>query len=170
MSILSLLKPKKKGDLLYHYPALAASLQPDDYLGKASLAGSAAKAALKEKKFEDAWRVYHEQKEFYKAYAENSDISAERALILDSTVSEHLASILRQQEKPREAFIHLIYWVAPSWEKAIRRHEEKLKKYFTLCQLSNTTIDEVKQFVESNWQHISLPMIEKQVEQWFEKG
>ncbi|MGJ4728620.1 hypothetical protein [Luteimonas sp. SDU101] len=73
------------------------SFPVEDYLGKAAEAGHNAKAAVKEHRFDDAWRFYAEQKSFYMQHAKAYEFTAARTLALDASVSEHLANILRME-------------------------------------------------------------------------
>ena len=47
-----------------------------DYLGKAAEAGHEAQAAVKDKEFDKAWRLFHEQKSFYMQHANRRMIPA----------------------------------------------------------------------------------------------
>lgn len=139
----------------------------NDYLGKAADAKSEAKQAVKERDFDKAWGLFHEQKEYYVKHANRIGFIARDALSLDSTVHEDLANILRVGGKHHDAFFNILYWVIASRHRPIKRHEQKLKAYFNRCKFKNTTIEDVCDYIAGCGNTIVNPIkIREQVERW----
>lgn len=93
---------------------IISDFSENDCLGKAAEAGNKAKQAIKDKKFDIAWKLLHEQKQHYMEHAKKNQFSAQQALSLDSNVHESLANILRLEGKHQDAFFNILYWVIAS--------------------------------------------------------
>lgn len=138
----------------------------NDFLGKAAVTGHKAKAAVKEKRFDDAWRLYHEQKEHYIKHANRSKFTARQAIALDASVHEDLANILRLEGKHDQALIHIVYWVVASSDHPIKRHEDKLRAYFNRCKYSDTTLEMAKDQIQSITSIADFKQIRSMVGTW----
>lgn len=120
-----------------------------DYLGKAAMCEKAGLTATKEKRFDDAWKCFHEQKAHYMGHANRSEFTPAQALALDASVSAHLANILRLESKHFDAFEHILYWVATSPGQT-KTQEQKLKAYFNRAKIDGLSLDAVNEFIESD--------------------
>lgn len=119
-----------------------------DYLGKAAMSEQKGLAAIKEKKFDKAWEIFHKQKNHYMGHANRSEFSPNQALALDASVSANLANILRLESKHIEAFEHILYWASTSSTKT-KTQQQKLKAYFNRAKIGGLSLDEVNEFISS---------------------
>lgn len=119
-----------------------------DYLGKAAMCEKAGLTALKEKRFDEAWKCFHEQKAHYMGHANRTEFTPAQALALDASVSAHLANILRLESKHLDAFEHILYWVATSPGRT-KTQEQKLKAYMNRAKIEGLSLDAVNAFIES---------------------
>jgi len=117
-----------------------------DYLGKAAMCEKKGLKEVKEKKFDLAWKSFHEQKHHYMGHANRSEFTPQQALALDASVSVNLENILRLESKHLDAFTHILYWVSTSPSKT-KTQEQKLKAYFNRAKIEGLTLDAVSEFV-----------------------
>ena len=136
-----------------------------DYLGKAAERGHAAKAAIRDRKFDTAWKMLHEQKMLYAKHAKSQHWTAKDVLCLDGSVSEDLANILRLETKHHQAFAHILYWIITS-KVSIKRHQQKLSTYLKRCKFKNITLETVEKFIEPLKENPDFSLIQTKVEEW----
>ena len=139
--------------------------QIKDHLGPAAEAGHAAKAAVKEKRFDDAWGLYHLQKSHYHQHASQFEFSARQVLALDASVSEQLANVLRLEGRHPLALTHILYWVIAQKDSPKKRHLTKLKAYFGRCKFARRTLLEVLHYIDSA-QFADFAQIQMDVTGW----
>jgi hypothetical protein len=137
-----------------------------DHLGKAAEAGRKAKGAIKNKKYDEAWGLLHEQKFQYMEHANLNGFNMEQTLALDADVHEHLANILRLENKHKDALTHILYWVAAQNHRPKKSHEKKLASYFNRCKLKNTTLEDAFAF-SSNVKGTSFIISKNKITEWF---
>ncbi len=137
-----------------------------DYLYLAAEAGRDAKAAAKTGNFDTAWGLFHDQKQAYLQHAQSQGWGARQTLALDASVHEDLADLLRLEKRHREAFPHILYWVAAGRNRPIKRHTEKLRAYFNRCKFKNTSLHDVEVYLSSRKSPVSYSAIQKQVKRW----
>jgi len=142
---------------------LLGSFPVEDYLGKAAEAGHNAKAAVRERRFDDAWRLYAEQKSFYMQHAKAYEFTAAQALALDASVSEHLANILRMEKKHHDALVHILYCALAS--RPTKALQTKLPVYFKRCHFHGVQFDAVEAMMQSQTRW-TFDKIKDQVRQW----
>jgi hypothetical protein len=119
-----------------------------DYLGQAAMLKQEAKSAIKEKEYDRAWKLFHEQKQQYLKHASRSEFTPSQTLALDASVSEDLANILRLEGKHNDAFVHILYWIKTSSHKT-KSQEKKLVAYFNRAKIPALDLDEVNEFVST---------------------
>ncbi|MCE1270926.1 MAG: hypothetical protein LWW88_05095 [Acinetobacter sp.] len=104
----------------------------NDFLGDAAIKKKLGKQAIKDKKFDDAWRFFHEQKSLYLKHASRSGFDALSTLVIDASVHEDLANILRLEGKYRAALTNIsyVYKTSIAANRPITTLEKKLKSYF----------------------------------------
>lgn len=139
------------------------SFPVEDYLGKAAEAGHKAKAAVKEHRFDDAWRFYAEQKSLYMQHAKTYEFNAAQTLALDASVSEDLANILRMEKKHHDALVHLLYCALTS--RPTKAVKKKLPVYFKRCRFEGVQFDAVEAMMQSQTRW-TFNKIKDQVRQW----
>jgi HSP90 family molecular chaperone len=140
-----------------------------DYLGKAADAGRKAKDAIKERKYDEAWKLYHQQKELYWKFASQYGHSPTQLLALDATVHEDLANILRLESKHTEAFVNILYWVMNDGGRRTKRQTTKLRAYFNRCKFKNLTLKEVEDYIGVNSYGTELTDARAIVMDWLSK-
>jgi hypothetical protein len=118
-----------------------------DYLGKAAVARDEAKDAVAKGRFDDAWKMYHEEKEHFLAHAVRHNFSALQTLALDASVSKSLANVLRLEGRHREAFQHIVYWVATS-NTETKEQGQKLNAYFNRCKYQNLSLNDASALIQ----------------------
>jgi CRISPR/Cas system type I-B associated protein Csh2 (Cas7 group RAMP superfamily) len=173
MGFLSIFKNKKsKADsVLQDYAdKVVTEFQKNDFLGKAAEAGHKAKAAVKSKKHDEAWGLYHEQKSFYMQHANQSGFTAEQALALDASVHEEMANILRLENKHEDALVNIVYWVMASPGQPTKRHQQKLQSYFNRCKFKNTTLSEVSRTIDAQTKLPEFTLAKSLVYEWIARG
>lgn len=119
-----------------------------DYLGLAAEEKHNGLNAIKAKKFDDAWRHFHQQKSYYTKHANRCGFSARDALCLIATVDKNLADVLRHDGKHKQALLHISYAYATSRHRMTSTLEKSLTAYFNRCKLS-TDFGEFKQHLET---------------------
>lgn len=134
-----------------------------DYLGKAVMCEKKGLAEIKEQKFNQAWKSFHEQKQHYMEHANRSEFTPHQALALDASVSVNLANILRLESKHLDAFIHILYWVSTSQSKT-KAQEQKLKAYFNRAKTEGLSFNKVNEFIGSQGKKDL-----KTIQTWFTK-
>ena len=169
-SIFNLNRKKENSGSKQDFSVIFEDIQRKDYLGKAAVAGRDAEAAVKSNKYDEAWRLYHEQKSLFVQHAQHCNFNKSQTLALDSTVSEDLANILRLEGRHEQAFVHILYWVVACSENPIKRHEQKLSSYFNRCKYSNTSIDDVRKFIEDCKSNPDFATIQGKVSEWSSCG
>jgi hypothetical protein len=102
----------------------------EDFLGPAATAKHAAKEAISEGRYDDAWGYLHAQKDFYLSHANRQRFTKKHTLALDAEVHVELANILRLEKKHDDAFVNILYWVTAQSDKPKKSHASKLKSYF----------------------------------------
>lgn len=140
--------------------------QQNDFLGKAADVGHKAKEAIKTKQYDEAWRLYHEQKSFYMQHANRSGFTAKQTLALDASIHEELANILRLENKHKDALVHIVYWVLSGDDHPIKRHQQKLQSYFNRCKFKNTELSEAENTISSNSKTPEFTLAKSIVEEW----
>lgn len=123
---------------------LFSSTTTEDHLGKAAKLKKNAKVAIKNKLFDEAWKLLQKQKVSYMKHANYVGFTAKQVLALDATVHVDLANILRMENKHTEALIHIVYWVANNYDNMTKTQEQKLTAYFNRSNLKLTSIEEAK--------------------------
>lgn len=140
-----------------------------DYLSMAAKAGHKAKAAVKAKEFDKAWKLYHEQKSLYLYHANRSSFTTLDTLSLDATVHEHLANILRLESKHDAALVNILYWITSQTHRPIKRHHEKLTAYFNRCKFRNTPLTEASDYIALKRSSPDFSEIQLKVAEWRER-
>lgn len=121
----------------------------NDYLGKAAINKHQAKAAIKAKKFDVAWRLLNEQKTYYMKHANCSGFTKAQVIALDGTVHEDLANILQLEKNHIDALVNIIYW-AMSGTRTKKAHVRKLTTYFNRCKFEQVSLSVLLGYYEQN--------------------
>jgi hypothetical protein len=140
-------------------------LHENDFLEKAADAKQDAHAAVEARRYDEAWRLFHEQKLNYMKHASKSGFTHSQTLALDVSVSEHLANVLRLEGKHADALAHIIYWIASS-TRTTETQKTKLMAYFNRARLKRITVLDIEHFVEHIKHTPDFPLIQKQVKAW----
>lgn len=104
----------------------------DDYLGQAANSKKLAQIAIKERRFDDAWKHLNDQKNSYLKHASKMGFSKTETLVLDSSPHEDMANVLRLEGKHKNALsnISYTYKVAYTANRPIITLEKKLEAYY----------------------------------------
>ncbi|MDO6461863.1 hypothetical protein Q4485_14220 [Granulosicoccaceae sp. 1_MG-2023] len=173
MGIFSIFKKRKSTpDVVLddHVAGSIADLQCDDFLGKAAEAGHKAKAAVKAKKYHEAWKLYHDQKSLYMQHANKFGFTARQTIALDASVHEDMANILRHENKHEEALVHIVYWVLAGNDRPLKRHQQKLKSYFNRCKFKKTTLSEAQRAIQLQSKMAEFKRASSSVAGWISRG
>lgn len=114
----------------------------EDHLGKAAIAKRAAKKAIKERRFDDAWRHLHEQQGEWIQSAAKNGRTKQQTLSLLSSIHEDMANILRLEGSHDEALAHILHCVASS-SRPTQTQQKKLASYFRRCKFEGISQDRV---------------------------
>lgn len=108
-----------------------------DFLGKAANEKHLARIAIKEKRFDDAWRHLNDQKIYYLQHASKAGLTGLQTLVLDSSPHEDMANILRMEGRHLEALQHLSYTYATNVKakRPLITLERKLSAYHKRAQV-----------------------------------
>lgn len=137
-----------------------------DYLEKAMYFQRQAEAAVKTKKFDEAWEAYNKQKQEYYRHANRYGHTAKQAVALEASVHEGFANVLRLEKKHLQAFMDILYWVIASKEHLTKKQNQKLVSYFNRCKFNKVTIDDVYKYIDSYSGLANLREISKQCQLW----
>ena len=141
-----------------------------DYLGLAADEGNKAKLAVKEKKYDKAWKHYHKQKSYFLKHANRSGFSPAQVLSLDSTVHEQMANVLRLEGKHEQGLTDIVYWICANSDKSIKRHDSKFKSYFDRCKFENTDVGDAFSEVKRVKGLAEYTVARSIVAQWAKRG
>lgn len=119
----------------------------EDHLGKAAGAKHAAKQAIREKRFDDAWRLLHEQQSEWLSHANRQRFTQQQTLSLLSSINEDMANVLRLEGKHDEAMVHILYCVATN-SRPTQAQRKKLGSYFRRCKFEDVSSSQVDDAVE----------------------
>ena len=128
-----------------HFTPLTEA-EPADHLGRAATAKQRGKAAVAQKRYHDAWRHFHEQKEHYLRQARRYGMTAQQTLALDGSVHEDLANIRRLEGNHDEALVHLLYCVSSS-PRPTKAQLKKIFSYFSRCGFGRVNSDELSAYL-----------------------
>ncbi len=176
MGFLSIFKKKKQNtepqpqQYSHAGKMIIQEFSENNFLGKAAESGSKAKAAVKAEKYDEAWRLYHEQKSYYMQNANRLGSSRKQILALDSNVHEELANILRLEGKHNDALANIVYWVLAGKDRPIKRHKQKFQSYFNRCKLKNTTLADAEKAVDSEKRLPEFTTAKSLVSKWVDAG
>jgi len=137
----------------------------EGYLGEAAEQKHLAKQAIKDERFDDAWRYLHEQKMYYQKHANANNWEYLDLLVLDSAAHEDMANILRIEGEHKNALSNISYRYKTTYtaNRPVITLEKKLKAYYNraykqnkpfkrflslLKALPNSDFESVKMFVE----------------------
>lgn len=144
---------------------LFGSRDSTDYLGLAATCEQRAMQAIKDRQFDDAWRLLHEQKQHYLAHASRSEFTAAQTFALEGSVSEHLANILRLEGKHDQALVHLLYLLATSRRPTVAQ-EKKLPAYVNRAKLPDVSIDDVRSLLDQVTDSPDFSLIQSTISGW----
>ncbi|KCY90405.1 hypothetical protein J831_4248, partial [Acinetobacter baumannii 25691_8] len=103
----------------------------DDYLGHAANSKKLAQIAIKERRFDDAWKHLNHQKDYYLKHASRMGFSKTETLVIDSSPHEDMANVLRLEGKHKNAQeISYTYKAAYTANRPIITLEKKLEAYY----------------------------------------
>lgn len=127
-------------------------VHPDsNSLGLAALSKDMGDSAVKEGRYDEAWRHYHDQKIYFFKHANMCKFNKTQIDSLDATVSLSLANVLKLEGKHNLALVHLAYCYCSELCRGIltNRTDNKLGIYFRRCKLKTITLDELKISLQS---------------------
>lgn len=114
-----------------------------NHLGKAADFRHAAEQAIKDKKFDKAWGLIHNEEDEYIRHANHQKWNALQAIGLHATASANRANILRMEGKHRDAFLSFLYSAAQNNCAMGVGQEKKLTAYYKRAKFTKTTLDEI---------------------------
>jgi len=118
----------------------------NDFLGNAAKFKHKGLDAIKDKKYNQAWKMFNQQKQCLINHANEQKFNKQQTLSIDASVSENLANILRLEGKHNDALIHIIYWVSTS-AKRTKAQNGKLNSYFNRAKLTGIALSQIEDFI-----------------------
>ncbi|RUR38554.1 hypothetical protein [Vreelandella populi] len=109
----------------------------EDHIGKAAQFEHATKAAIKEKRFDDAWRLLQEQQHYWLSHANSRYFTKSQTFELIASINEDMADIQRLEGRHDAALAHLMYAIAAG-TKPPQSRTKKLSSYFHRCKFAST--------------------------------
>ena len=103
-----------------------------DYLGPAAEHKHKAEQAIKEKRFDDAWRHLNEQKINYFQHAKQCNFTEKQTLGLDAVVHITMGNLLRREGKHLQALYHIasVYKVGKLENPQNDSNDDRLRIYY----------------------------------------
>lgn len=173
MKIFDLFRRKKKQsasnqfDIDAEKEKMLQDFTKHDYLGKAAEAKHKAKKAVKEKDFDTAWGLLHEEKQLYLQHGERCNFTQAETIALDGCVSEEFANILRLEGNHDQALAHILYWIMSRAEdRVIKRQEQKLRAYCNRCKFDGVDLEDVQYYIGTARHTPDIRNIQCQVSEW----
>lgn len=118
-------KSKKEPERELSIEEFNALFEHHNYLGSAAMKKSEALQAIKENRYDDAWRLLHEKKHLLLQHATEYGYDASATIAMDGTVHQYLANILRLEGKHDLALIHCVYWIKSSAPSGVTKEQLK---------------------------------------------
>lgn len=137
----------------------------EDHLGLAAEAKKSAQQAVREKRFDDAWRIFHAQKTHYLQHAKNYGHSTRQALALDGSVHEELANIRRLENNHEDALVHLLYCVITSTHPT-KSQQQKISTYFNRCKFPLAKLSDAEALIETLRKKPDFRALQQAVANW----
>lgn len=137
-----------------------------DYLGKAAALEAQAHEAVREKRFDDAWRLLHEQKGEYSMHARQYGMTKQQTIALNGSVHEALANIRRLEGNHTYALVHLLYCVLNSprpTQTELKKLKPYLKRAGTDSRYHNYGVAELKRSIGAD---LGLRQLQLTVARW----
>ena len=159
-------KIQKINDYTRQYdPLNIDSIDKNDYLGLAASAKHRAKIAVKDKNYDLAWELFHEQKKYLYSHGEKYKLNIRNMQALEGDISENLANILRLEGDHLDAFVHMLFSI--STNPGVQSKMKKLPAYFKRTKF-NIDFEDVLQYVYSlqTSDEIIFSDIQKKVKKW----
>ncbi len=147
------------------YDFLSEGRSTTDHLGLAAAAKHSARQAVREKRFDDAWRLFHEQKSHFAQHAKSYGHTPRQTLALDGSVHEDLANIRRLEKKHEDALVHLLYCICTS-TNTTQAQQKKIGVYVTRCKFPSTSLGDAEAFIAANRKNPDFRSIQKAVAKW----
>lgn len=141
----------------------------DNHLGKAAEFKKAAKAAIKERRLDDAWGLLHQQKSEWLAHGQKQGFDERGIIALDGSASEDLANILRIEGKHDQALTHLMY-AACSSKTMTKAIQNKLQSYFKRCKFEGMSEADFNRAVKAFRSQPDFRGIQEVVNGWRQDG
>lgn len=137
----------------------------EDYLSLAANAHICANAEMKKKNYEEAWKLFTKQQQYYYQHAKKQNFTTSQTIALGATVSEYLANILRLENNHQQALVHFIYCVADEYP-TVRYKAKKLPVYLKRAKLKNVDFEELESFIYSLSKPLNYKTIQDKVKEW----
>ena len=135
-----------------------------DELGEAANAGQQAMLAVREKRFDEAWSLFHKQKHHLLSHAHKCNFTKAQTLAIDASVHEHLANILRIEKRHTEALAHILYsFCAGRSNKSL---EKKVVAYFNRAALQSVGILDLQNFIKVIKKNPEFRTIQNKIQEW----
>ncbi len=140
-------KSKKEPDRELSIEEFNSLFEHHNYLGSASIKKREALQAIKENRYDDAWRLLHEKKHLLLQHAIEYGCDASATIAMDGMVHQHLANILRLEGKHDLALVHCVYWVKSSATGRITKEQlKKLPAYLNRSSVSKSLYQDVMDY------------------------
>lgn len=136
-----------------------------DHLGNAAAVGAEAKAAMQDRRFDDAWRLFHIQKQHNQRHALRYGMTPRQTIALDGSVHEHLANICRLENKHDDALIHMLYCVVSN-TRPTKAQAKKIVAYFSRCEFVGPDTATLASFVDASRESPDFTRIQARVAAW----
>lgn len=136
-----------------------------DHLGRAAMAGTKAKAAVQERRLDDAWRLFHVQKQHYQKHALRYGMTPRQTIALDGSVHEYLANIRRLENKHDDALTHMLYCVISN-TRPTKAQAKKIVAYFSRCEFIGPDVAALASFVDASRESPDYVRIQARVAAW----
>ncbi len=138
------LKKKYIDNMEYHNnfdPYNPSTIKKDDYSGLMASVRVRGKKAIQEKKFNEAWKLFMEQKMYIMKLCAKRGCTQKEEISMDAEVSEDLANILRIEKRHLQALVHMTYCTLVDYP-TVQYKSKKLKAYFNRAKLVNTSFED----------------------------
>lgn len=141
----------------------------NDYLGQAAVMEKKLKELIKEKQYEQAWKLTHEISEIHikhinaTSYVNTPGIQ-DWALCFSNSVAEYRAVILSKEGKHIDALLQSV-WRAAVEHRPIKKYEEKMLAYLKKAKV-DLTPSELIQILNRTRQHKNIDLLREEIKRY----
>jgi hypothetical protein len=141
----------------------------NDYLGQAAALEKKLKQLIKEKQYDEAWRLTHEISEIHVkhinsvGYSKTPDVLA-WAMCFSNSMAEYRAVILSKEGKHLDALVQSV-WRAAVEHRPIKKYIEKMQSYLKKAKIELSP-EELLKILNRTREHKNIGLLKAEFERY----